>query len=245
MNISTKPEGILRVAGKKKFINISDDFVQHKIELPENEFFQQMPNVNRERDILYITACSGAGKSYYAKKYVEEYHKIFKKRDVFLFSALSEDSTLDELDYIKRIGLTQEFLGDEDISAEDFENSLVIFDDCDCIVDKTMKKKVSSLLNSILQTGRHFKTSLIYTSHSATMGNETKLILSECHSITIFPSGCGNRTLKYLLDSYLGLDRKQIKYIKDVPSRWITIAKTYPMVIFSEHDAIVAKSVET
>lgn len=243
MNISAKPLGILRIAGKKKFIQVSDQFTRQKIELPEDEFFQQIPNLEKERDVIYITGASGSGKSFYTKNYVEEYRKLFKKRDVFLFSALSEDSTLDELPYIKRIALTQEFLEDEGVSAEDFENSLVIFDDCDCIVDKAMKKKVSSILNSILQTGRHFKTSLIYTSHSATMGNETKLILSECHSITIFPSGCGNRTLKYLLDSYLGLDRKQIKYIKDVPSRWVTIAKTYPMIIFSEHDAIVAKAI--
>ena len=95
----------------------------------------------------------------------------------------------------------------------------------------------------ILNTGRHENVSVIFTSHLSCSGNEAKLILSECHSITIFVKNMGNRSLKYLLDSYFGLDKHQINYIKKIPSRWVTLIKTYPSVLISEKEAIVLNTI--
>ena len=96
----------------------------------------------------------------------------------------------------------------------------------------------------ILNTGRHKRESVIFTSHLSCAGNETKLILSEAHSITIFPKNAGNRSLKYLLDSYFGLDKYQINYIKNIrDSRWTTIIKTYPSVLISEKEAVVLNTI--
>ena len=96
----------------------------------------------------------------------------------------------------------------------------------------------------ILNTGRHERVSVIFTSHLSCAGNETKLILCEAHSITIFPKNAGNRSLKYLLDSYFGLDKYQINYIKNAKnSRWITIIKTYPSVLISEKEAVVLNTI--
>ena len=54
----------------------------------------------------------------------------------------------------------------------------------------------------------------------------------------------GNRSLKYLLDSYFGLDKHQINYIKNIKnSRWVTIIKTYPSVLISEQEAIVLNTI--
>ena len=126
----------------------------------------------------------------------------------------------------------------------DFKDSLVIFDDIDAETNKLKKAKIYGILNIILNTGRHEKVSAIFTSHLSCAGNETKLILSEAHSITIFPKNAGNRSLKYLLDSYFGLDKHQINYIKNVKdSRWVTIVKTYPSVLISEKEAIVLNSI--
>ena len=97
----------------------------------------------------------------------------------------------------------------------------------------------------ILNTGRHERCSLIFTSHLSCAGNETKLILSEAHSITIFPKNMGNRAIFYLLDSYFGFDKFQINYIKNVKdSRWITIIKTYPSVLISEKEAVVLNTIK-
>jgi hypothetical protein len=46
----------------------------------------------------------------------------------------------------------------------------------------------------------------------------------------------GGRSLKYLLESYLGLDKEQIQKIKSTPSRWVTVIKTYPQVVLTEKE---------
>ena len=56
-------------------------------------------------------------------------------------------------------------------------------DDTNALRDKGLKKAIESLKVEILETGRHFKTTLIITSHLACKGNETKSILKEAHSI--------------------------------------------------------------
>lgn len=42
--------------------------------------------------------------------------------------------------------------------------------------------------------------------------------------------GLGGRSMKYLLDQYLGLDKHQIKKLKNLKSRWVTVVKGFPMV---------------
>ena len=211
--------------------------------LKPHQRFQQIPNFSVERTILYITAPSGQGKSYYTRQYADEYKRIFPKRDVYLFSSLGDEGSIDKIKNLKRIKLTREFLS-EDITAKDFQDSLVIFDDTDCITDKFVKAKVQGILNSLLETGRHFNASVVYTSHASCNSNDTKKILNECHSVTLFPNGLGGRSLKYLLDQYLGLDKKQIERIKKLKGRWVTILKSYPMVCLSENQAYILNDKE-
>lgn len=200
--------------------------------------FQLIPNPLTERQILYVTGSSGSGKSFFTRKYCNEFVKLFPKRAIYLFSSIADDDSIDKIKGLNRIKMTPEFL-DENWEINDFKDSLVIFDDTDCITDKKTRNKVTGILNIILETGRHTNTYCVYTSHLACAGNDTKRILNECHSITLFPSSCGGRTLKYLLESYLGLDKEQIKKVKGLKSRWVTILKTYPKCILSEKDVLL------
>ena len=93
-----------------------------------------------------------------------------------------------------------------------------------------------NLINSILTVGRHNNVSLLFIVHNATQGNMTKLLLLECQGIVMFPQNMTGRSAKYLLDQYLGLDKEQIKKIKQMKSRAITVMKTYPMIIVSENE---------
>ena len=168
---------------------------------------------------------------------------MFSKNNIYVFSSLDSDETLDKIPKIKRIKFTDKFMMYE-FRITDFKDSLVIFDDVDSETNKLKKAKIFGILSMILNTGRHERVSVIFTSHLSCAGNETKLILSEAHSITIFPKNMGNRSLKYLLDSYFGLDKFQINYIKNIKdSRWITIIKTYPSVLISEKECIVLNTI--
>lgn len=244
---SGTPVAIIKFDGDKKKnrilsidndkTNVNDFLKELKLTKPK-EHLQHIPNKKTERQILYITGASGSGKSYYTKMYCDEYRKMFPKNPIYLISSINEDSSIDKVKNMKRIRLSNDFLT-TDLQADDFKDSLVIFDDTDCLTNKIMRMKVNAILNMLLETGRHTNTSVIYTSHLATNGLDTKRILNEAHSITIFPHSLGGRTLKYLLENYFGLDKHQIKRIKTLPSRWVTLIKSFPMVVISEKDAFV------
>jgi len=99
-----------------------------------------------------------------------------------------------------------------------------------------MVLKLRDLLGKMLNTGRHCRNSVIYLSHIACNGLQTKGILNECHSLTFFPATLGGRTKNYLLNQYLGLNKKQIEAIDKIDGRAITICKTYPMVLIAERE---------
>ena len=68
-----------------------------KLRIPNNATFQVIPDSSHERDVYYICGPSGSGKSYFTKKYCEEYIKKFKDRNIYVFSNLKEDTSIDTL----------------------------------------------------------------------------------------------------------------------------------------------------
>jgi len=203
---------------------------------------QHTPNKKTERSILYVTGQSGSGKSYYTKDYATNYQKMYPKNEVYLISAVQDVSTIDKIKKLRKIDIFKPIFSEVEVPLEEFKDSLVIFDDVDSISNKHLKKKVWQIMSNILTMGRHYNISAIITFHVATAGNETKLILNESQSITIFPSASGGRTLKYLLDSYLGLDKKQIERIKQLDSRWVTIVKSYPKTVLYDKGAYILRN---
>ena len=91
-----------------------------------------------------------------------------------------------------------------------------------------------SLVDSIATAGRHYNVSLMMLCHTASNGAMSKILLNECHAIVLFPANMTGKSSKYLLDNYFGLDKNQIKNIKNVNSRHIAILRSYPMVIQTE-----------
>jgi adenylylsulfate kinase-like enzyme len=49
--------------------------------------------LTREREILYITGCSGSGKFTYTRKFIEQLKKAKKDIPIYLFSALPDDES--------------------------------------------------------------------------------------------------------------------------------------------------------
>ena len=205
-----------------------------EIELPDGYTFQQVPNKNIERDVLYISAMSGSGKTFYTAEYVKQYHKAKPKNDVFLFSSIDKDKSLDSIKCIQRVKINDPKFIESKMDTSGMANSLLIFDDVDVLTDKHIKKAVFSILDSVLQTGRHFNISVIFTSHNACSGNQTKVILNESTSITLFPKTSGNKSLNYISDAYLGLDKKQAADLKKIKGRWVTIIRAFPRCIMTE-----------
>jgi predicted AAA+ superfamily ATPase len=105
-----------------------------QLKIANDSKFQQIPDTTKAREIIYITGPSGSGKSTYTRKFLEQYKKKFKNNPIYLFSALPEDESLDDIKP-KRIVLDETLISDP-ISVEDFSNCVVIFDDIDVISNK-------------------------------------------------------------------------------------------------------------
>ena len=208
----------------------------------DTQIVQMIPNKKKERFISYVSGQSGSGKSYFTNKLAEEYHSMYPKRAIYLFSLLTEDKSI-KCKHIKRIKLDNNFLK-TDLSLADMKNCLLIFDDIDCIKQKHIKGKLDHIVDTLCQVGRHSNSSLVFVSHMPCNGKDTKMILNECNNITIFPKTMGNRSLRYLLGEYFGLDKKQIQKIKKLDSRHITLVRSYPMVLLHEKGAFLLNNLD-
>jgi GTPase SAR1 family protein len=225
----------INVVSNQDEINDNDIQVRTHLELPKTspQKFQQVPDTTSERDILYVTGPSGSGKSTYVVNYCNEYKKKYPKRPIFVLSSLTEDETLDKVKGLRRIKLDEKMF-EEPLEADMFEESCVIADDTDVISDKKIREAVITLINQILEIGRHFKTTLIMTNHLATAGRDTRRILNEAKTITYFPSSGSSHGIKYLLTEYCGISKKDMLRAKKAGSRWVTIFKNYPCVMMGE-----------
>jgi GTPase SAR1 family protein len=250
-NLEGKGKTLAKIINGKfnnKVVSITDkdndevDKPLSNIHIPDGGKFQQIPDPTVERQIIYIFGPSGSGKSYYSKQYIKQWKKQNKGGEVYLFSSLKEDESLDEVKP-KRIKIDDNLVNSP-IDTESFKDSMVIFDDIDVIRDKDIKEAVYDILNGILEIGRHFNINCILTNHLPSNGKDTRRILNECHSITYFPHAGAGRQQRYFLENYAGLDIKEMKKIKNMKTRWATIFKTYPMCVMTETDLFTFDELE-
>lgn len=222
---------------KKKIIYINDGTVEKKnkkFSIEKNNcIFEQIPNIKKKLEIIYISGPSGSGKTYYAKKYAKKYKNIYPNNNIFLFSKLLTDKSIDDIAKIKRIILNQEILNNK-IMPEDLKDSLVIFDDIGSIRDPKIKKEVYDIVHDCITIGRHYNIKIIITTHLLTNYKETRSVINECDYVVIFPKSGNYKQIKYFLENYIGCDKYQINKILNLPSRWICIRKIYPTCILHE-----------
>ena len=114
-----------------------------------------MPDTTRERDILYITGCSGSGKSTHTRKFIVQLKKAKKDIPIYLFSALPDDESLDSVKPL-RIQLDESLIEDP-IDINEFADNAVLLDHIDVIPDKKIREAVYKIMNMGLEIGRHYK----------------------------------------------------------------------------------------
>jgi len=210
--------------------------------------FSQYPNLEtgsngkNKRDVLYICGASGSGKSYYTKSFCLNYLKAYPKNNIYIFSQLTEDDSLKDLGKkLLRIKI-DETIVTEPFTYTDFKDSLVIFDDIDALKNKIIKKSIMQLKEEMLSLGRHEAITVIVTSHQSCKGHESKDQILESTSCTFFlQSGTNYNTL---LKTYMGFNDKEIRRLKKIPSRWITVFKQSPQIIMTERQILLKADFE-
>lgn len=206
----------------------SDPYIP-KIHKDTFEFYQ-VPN-GEDRVCMYICAPNQSGKTTYVARYLEKYKEVYPDKDVLLFSKLSEDPILDRFN-VERINISE--LEIDDI-MEKLANALVIFDDYDQITEKHDRAKIMNLINEILCNGAHFNIDIIITNHLLSDYKNTRTILNECTTFTIFPFSGAENQKRHLLSYYFGMNSKKISELKDLNSHWVTLYKNFPQMVLYEH----------
>lgn len=214
-----------------------------KIELPYECRFEILPDCDKhKRDVLYLSGCSGSGKSYMVRQIVNNYHKLYPKRKVFVVSKLTEDETLDNCKApLIRLDPKDFIENPPDINSPMLANSFVIFDDIDAIDDKAEAQAIQTFLNDIAVTGRRHKEgqgciSLAFLTHYITNYKATRLILNEAKHYILYPQSTSTQSLYYILHRYLGMKRDEIRALKKL-GRWVVIHKNYPNYLISQYTA--------
>jgi len=209
----------------------------NELKLKGDDSFQLIPNPKIERSINYVCGSSGSGKTWWIKQFLIEYKKTFPKNEIYVFSPFPEaDKSFDgvKVSYIK---IDNELLEDN-LTPQDFKDSMVVMDDIEAISDRTLNKEVHRIADAILTTGRHYHVSCCLVFHEACNGQKSKKILNESHTITIFLRTLGKRAMKYLLENYLGLGTDEINRLKKIKTRALTIVKGYPKLAVGEKEII-------
>ena len=183
---------------------------------------------------LNCCGVSGSGKSTYCSKWLEKFKKDkqFKKQSIYIFSSVKSDKCFDKVspEYIP----IDDSLIDDPLDVElDLSESLIIFDDCDTL-PKQYKRAVYELRDHILECGRHYNCRTIITNHLISDYKNTRKVLNECTSITLFPKASGRYHIDLYLKNYMGMDKIQIDKVHKLNSRWITLYRTYPNYILYE-----------
>lgn len=204
-----------------------------------------VPNIDSERDVLYVSGPSGSGKSTYIANYLENYCEIYPDNDIYLFTAINQPDPAFEKFFdngskktknrMTKVVLDQDYMNDigteEEINVEDLKNSAVVFDDVDVIPMKKIRDHILELRSRCLEIGRHFKITTCCTTHQLCNYKSTKILLQEATKVVVFPRSGSTYHIKRFLKEYCGMKADDIQRVLNLPSRWVLVNKTYPQYI--------------
>lgn len=217
----------------QKLITKNRDESQKEFKIWDEGILQPLPDYNKTFR-SYTCGPTDSGKSYYVSKILKMMRKVEPDKKIYIFSDVDEDKALDDLGNITRVKLDEGLVKKKPIKPEALKDSICVFDDIDAIPDKKISVAIKNLRDSLLTRGRHENISTIVTNHLMTNYKDTKIVLNECSSITVFPKSGASQGIKYVLKNYCGLSKRDIDKIFDLPSRWVTVCKNSPMFVMYE-----------
>jgi hypothetical protein len=213
----------------------NDNASFNELHLDDGEMIH-LPNFDEERNIWLVSGPSGCGKSLMAKKILHELHDHAPKKKSFYISSLDIEQckTLKGVKYLDQIDVDDEFMVDPFTNLSELENTVVVFDDADTFSSKNENEIVDSLLKRIIKTGRHFNINCVITRHLASEGKKTADVLNECKFIVLFPKSSSKKAFDYVLDTYIGIKRKHIQKLWDMPTQYVIVHKNAPQYIVTD-----------
>ena len=184
-------------------------------------------NIVGEREIVYITGASGSGKTYFANKYIMNYHKIYPENKLIYLSNndIDNDKSV-EMPHLYTVLKPDDLVNymidnyDEAKVMKTFSNSIILCDDLMNIHStkhKNIVQQVHKFIDRALELFRRINCSIVYIAHNETEYRLTRLLLTELTKYICFPS-LKLMTNRVLLN-YHPIPRALLKEFSQVPNR--------------------------
>jgi len=193
-----------------------------------------VPVPMEESSRIGVFGPSNAGKSTAIASFMKKYLEYYPKNHIYIFSPKLNDpaySKIKNVDYVK----LDETIVDIPFDVSEFRDSICCFDDIESITDKKINEAVRIFRNQCYEIGRSPSNITTIAVHHVILGNEkTKIILNESDEVVLFPK-TNFSAISNLARRYYGFDKNQLDYLKNVPSRWVVIKRSFPTCIISEN----------
>lgn len=191
---------------------------------------------------VYICGESGCGKTSFIIAYCFNFHKMYPNNKILLFSSKNEDETIDKLDYIERVKITDDMLAHPYTLAEISslsKPSLCVFDDIEDFPNKKLTKEIDRLLNEIIRNGRSYGIFCCYTHHQPSDYKQTRNLLYEATHVVTFPARCAKNSYDYLYNNKLHLNKRAINTLNNTKTNFVCIKKKIPKCIITNNYLIL------
>lgn len=189
------------------------------------------------RDAINIYGMQGSGKSYWTRKYVNIYSKVYPDKEIYLLTTNTENDPLYNNTGIKKLNITRELIENVNFDETTFENSLVIFDDIEHY-DQGIYTWIRNIRDILFLKARKHNVDVINVIHKGLNSRLTSIPNNECNGCVIFPR-FNTQEARKILQNYFELNNKQIETIfsKEMKknSRWVYINKVYPKYLICEN----------
>lgn len=220
---------IVKKGKLKKYINQSSKSCVYNMKIDGKQYIIEpyIPLI-LTRFIIFLSAESGSGKTLMSFIFILQYMHHYKRRPVYYIcnTKYTDDENLKSL---KLQQLDTENI--DEYKIEDFRDSLIVVDDTDFHPDH---KKIMKFMNTVVECGRKFGISLIYSSHIHSKLSESP-IYKEVSLYCTFPNALINNRM---IDNNLKIPEEMINNLKEEKHAFICFNKVYRSIIT---DNIVSK----
>jgi len=123
------------------------------------------------------------------------------------------------------------------LNADDYKDSLIIFDDVDTLMNSEMSRAILSFRDFLLEQHRHFNIFLVCTTHLLLNYQATRRLLNEAQKVVVFPSSGNDAMIKNFLKRYIGWNNETVEqfFTNDISSRWKLVYKQFPNYVLSSN----------
>lgn len=193
---------------------------------------QPIPYLKKnQRSAVYISGCSGCGKSTFCAGLIDWYRILHKNplREVFLFTRgeqndpafkkYENDKILKthrgkkiEIPAFNMFHVERDFDLISKITVKNLHDSIIIFDDWESISNKFQREFIYNMIKKILEESRKLSCDVVIITHGTLQGKLTKPILFECDSYVVFPLGTP-KAYRSLTENYSELNKDEVNNI--------------------------------